>query len=1301
MDLGLAQLADDVHGKLTRTRQFVGTLRYASPEQVLAVGGVDRRSDVYSLGAALWELLTLRPMFGATEQTPTPELMQRIQYEEPEPVRRHHPGVPRDLEAITHKCLAKDPKRRYARAAELAEDLQRFLDGESVLARHEPLARRLWRKARRRPAATALGLLAIVAVCGLAITLPKVITERRTADLATRLDELIERDGGTGRELGQIEDLAARLEGLAPQQAAMRRRKVADRLAQRIDEEIRTEPTVEPDAEARLRAEIALLAARDAERAKELERHLAQRVRSWQEVARLEPPFERLDRVFDPSRVAVAGDGLGLKAPGAPTAAPGPVPVTFLPTRVACRGNAQLDVTLRAGSWETAEAIGLFLYDNHWHTGPIRGLAYDQSGQTLVLVDEQGVTRLWDIRAHAATTLPEPPAGSLSLAFGRPGGKGARVLGAGPTECRDVALGEAIPRGRSVRIGQVVGAVAAAGRAVAVAGPGGRVAFFATGKGSVERVREFRLKDQEVLCLALSGGGQRVAAGTRDGRIWLLDPASEAPRAVLQGHTGEVNALAFHPEEDLLASGGADTKVQLWDVAKGQRRLVLAGHEGKVAALAFAPDGRTLASGGLDASVRLWNLATGRSGTPLTGHSPAVAGLSFAPDQRTLAVGHGAAVTIWDTRASRRLEVLRPQHYALRIMVPRPTHSLGSRRAPSRPITLGDALAANRSLLVQLARDDKVLREQEVTLASRGPLTLSATLEGGKLELLINGTEPVVFQDLFPLGHTARGLFGLDLSPTARIEHLVARCQRPPGRPSWIEQGDEFFAEGELGRAVAAYRKQEEDLSNVQAVQEAKCKEGVCLAALGQAEEAIRVFEQIEAEAGDRWPVIAGCRLWLLYLQQKNPDEAFKVYTRLSLQQRLERIAALVPADIPAEIVNAYAPNSSYAHIARNPNLARDLELALRVAKDIRAPADQQTWMKWLLATVYHEDGQLDRAEAAHAELLAGPPLSPSDEAAVMQNYAWVLGRLHKDQVALVEVDRRLSVGRETNPFLFICRAQVHARLGQWTMARDDIDEFFRRRTDQDGGWLYEACLIRGFIREALGDTDGARASWREGYRAASGTSDMGLLSVSMLGSLCDELTADDARIMFNTVLGGLPKNVAPMRVADNLKFRFDDIISGLRTVWSRSRGREYARKIALLDISFSDSLQIQVPLTVAEICRYGAFGGTLTPDDDEVLWMMVQNLFRDYLDHKVSDNQLIALMTTWVGFPLTWTLAARPMRPETRGPLAYVCGARYEQIGRPGDARSFFRTARDDAGPGTLLHRRAQAALDRLTAAK
>jgi len=165
MDLGLAQLADEAEGRLTRTRQFIGTLRYASPEQVLAATRVDRRSDVYGLGATLWELLTLRPLFGATDATPTPDLMQTILVTEPASPRKSNPSVPRDLEAIVLKCLEKDKAQRYATAAEFAGDLGRFL-------RHEPVTARLsspWELTvkwmRRRPAIAALS--AAVFVVGL------------------------------------------------------------------------------------------------------------------------------------------------------------------------------------------------------------------------------------------------------------------------------------------------------------------------------------------------------------------------------------------------------------------------------------------------------------------------------------------------------------------------------------------------------------------------------------------------------------------------------------------------------------------------------------------------------------------------------------------------------------------------------------------------------------------------------------------------------------------------------------------------------------------------------------------------------------------------------------------------------------------------------------------------------------------------------------------------------------------------------------------------------------------------------
>jgi serine/threonine protein kinase len=182
MDLGLAQLADEMEGRLTRTRQFVGTLRYASSEQVLAVDKLDHRSDVYSLVVTLWELLALEPIYGATEQIPTPELMKRIQYGEPEPLRKHRRAIPVDLEAIVMKCLEKDPARRYATARDLAEDLVRCLRGEPVQARPLTWIHLKIRYLRRHSKQIALVLVFLLMQLGLALGMYHALKSPQTPD---------------------------------------------------------------------------------------------------------------------------------------------------------------------------------------------------------------------------------------------------------------------------------------------------------------------------------------------------------------------------------------------------------------------------------------------------------------------------------------------------------------------------------------------------------------------------------------------------------------------------------------------------------------------------------------------------------------------------------------------------------------------------------------------------------------------------------------------------------------------------------------------------------------------------------------------------------------------------------------------------------------------------------------------------------------------------------------------------------------------------------------------------------------
>ena len=146
-DFGLAQFQTDAG--LTQSGDLLGTLRYMSPEQASGQRiSIDHRTDVYSLGATLYELLTLRPPFeGNNRQT----LLHQILNDEPKPLRTFQKSIPVELETILLKALAKSPGERYATAREFADDLSRFLQDKPIQARRATTVQRLRKWARRHP----------------------------------------------------------------------------------------------------------------------------------------------------------------------------------------------------------------------------------------------------------------------------------------------------------------------------------------------------------------------------------------------------------------------------------------------------------------------------------------------------------------------------------------------------------------------------------------------------------------------------------------------------------------------------------------------------------------------------------------------------------------------------------------------------------------------------------------------------------------------------------------------------------------------------------------------------------------------------------------------------------------------------------------------------------------------------------------------------------------------------------------------------------------------------------------------
>ncbi|MBN1420946.1 MAG: serine/threonine protein kinase [Planctomycetes bacterium] len=190
-DFGLAKPL--AHGSVTQTGDIVGTLRYMAPERF--GGEADARSDIYGLGLTLYELLAFQPAFRASDRS---HLIRDILHGDPLKPRKRNPRIPRDLETIVLKAIAREPGHRYATAADMAEDLERFLDDRPIRARRAGAVERAWRWARRNRTVAALSgaasvsivLVAVVASLGYFHARRANAEVRRALDRAERISTL-------------------------------------------------------------------------------------------------------------------------------------------------------------------------------------------------------------------------------------------------------------------------------------------------------------------------------------------------------------------------------------------------------------------------------------------------------------------------------------------------------------------------------------------------------------------------------------------------------------------------------------------------------------------------------------------------------------------------------------------------------------------------------------------------------------------------------------------------------------------------------------------------------------------------------------------------------------------------------------------------------------------------------------------------------------------------------------------------------------------------------------------------------
>ena len=555
VDFGLALREGSGDATLTTHGQVLGTPAYMSPEQADGhAHTVDRRSDVYSLGAVLYEMLTGRPPFRGDRAA----VIEQVRSAGPPAPRSVVPGVPRDLEMVCRKAMAREPAHRYRTAAALSDDLRRFLRGEPVRARPPWAWERVHRWARRHPTASALVAVtgvALAAVTGVGLlayhsgTLAKAnaaeAAQRRAAETALYFNrvalasrELDKNNVGFVRHL--LDECPAGLRGWEWYHLLGR---CGDRELLRIVHAPR--PTA-----GSANSVVAVAYSPDG-------RTLA--TGSW----------EGLVNLWDADTGALRRR-LGEKAGG--------MALAFAPDgRTLVTGGD--DGVVRG--WDAGTGARL----REWKTGDqvVYGVAFAPDG-----------------RAVAACTGPSlwsADDGDGGRLFVWDAGTGAEVLRAGEGRHRATAVAFR-PDGRSIAV--AFGSWFNTSRS----GLPGRVTVYDLAGGPPVDVTT---GGEPVAAVAFSPDGNRLAAAGWDRQLRVFDTGTWVERYRVGGHQDWVRGLAWSPDGGRLATVCGDCGVRLWEAAAGRPVRLFRGHTQAVAAVAWRSDGRRLATAGSDGTVRVWN----------------------------------------------------------------------------------------------------------------------------------------------------------------------------------------------------------------------------------------------------------------------------------------------------------------------------------------------------------------------------------------------------------------------------------------------------------------------------------------------------------------------------------------------------------------------------------------------------------------------------------------------------------------------------------------------------------------------
>jgi WD40 repeat protein len=595
IDFGIAKATE---GRLTdntvytQLHQFIGTPAYMSPEQAEMSGlDIDTRSDIYSLGVLLYELLAGSTPFDPKElmSLGIDALRKTIREKEPQrpstrfatlgadqlttTAKRRSTETTKllhqlkgDLDWIVMKCLEKDRQRRYETANGLAADLKRHLNNEPVVARPPSAAYRFQKAFRRNKlvfvASTAV---AAVLVAGVVISAWQAVRAERA-----RAGE------STQRQVAQVNLQRAQENEHKAQRAQMeeaRQRETAQAQAYAADLNLANQALDEENLGRALEL---------------LERHRPQLgekdLRGWEwrylwQLCRSAEAFSLAGHSNTVSAVAFSPDGKLVASSGHD-------------------GKIKL--------WNLSERREASVWA---HGSVVRSLAWSPDGKVLATGADDGTVKLWDFVTR-----------------------------------REI---RSFPSIQGTHIGAV--AFSPDGRLLATGGGDGKISLWDWEHNSSVAT----LEGHPVGALVFSPDGKTLASASgwsRDRAIWLWDVATSQVRKRLPVNARFIFSLAYSPDGKLLASGNWDKTVSLWDAVTLEPLPDLTGHKAWISSVAFSPDGKVLATASADQTVKLWEVGSWRLASTLKGHLSEIWALAFSPDGRSLATGSKeGGVKLWST----------------------------------------------------------------------------------------------------------------------------------------------------------------------------------------------------------------------------------------------------------------------------------------------------------------------------------------------------------------------------------------------------------------------------------------------------------------------------------------------------------------------------------------------------------------------------------------------------------------------------------------------------------------------------